>query len=150
MDKNRCNSYRGSKHETVGRIWAKTVKGRGVCLPDFDYLILAHFNWKRRFHEHLRGKDVLQVEAVRQVDQCNMGRWLASEGLAYAGTPEYEDLVCKHSRFHSIAAATIERAAGLHDNEALKLVAPNSEFERASRQCIAAIMKMRDTIETQS
>jgi len=59
---------------------------------DFDVLILAHSNWKRRFHEHLRGKQELDVETVRQVNLCNMGRWLCGEGLRHKDLPEYRDL----------------------------------------------------------
>jgi len=113
---------------------------------DFDVLILAHFTWKRRFREHLRGKQELDVETVRAVTKCNMGRWLCSEGLKYKDTPEYRDLEVKHVRFHDMAADVLERAAGLSDNEALKLVGPDSDFERASRECVAAISTMGDRV----
>ena len=117
---------------------------------DFDVLILAHSNWKRRFHEHLRGKHELDVETVRQVTQCNMGKWLRGEGLPYSNTPEYQDLKLKHARFHEMAADILERAATLSDSEAIKLVDPNSDFERASRQCVAAISTMGDRVAKQS
>jgi len=109
---------------------------------DFDVLILAHSNWKRRFHEHLRGKHELDLETVRQVTQCNMGQWLCGEGLPYGETPEYQDLNRKHVRFHEMAADVLERAATLSDSEAIKLVGSNSDFERASRECVAAISAM--------
>jgi hypothetical protein len=117
---------------------------------DFDVLILAHSNWKRRFHEHLRGKQELDVESVRQVNLCNMGRWLCGEGLKYKDQPEYRDLEVKHARFHDMAADVLERAVILPENEALKLVGPDSDFERASRECVAAIAKMGDRVASQS
>jgi hypothetical protein len=113
---------------------------------DFDVLILAHSNFKRRFHEHLRGKQELDVEAIRQVNLCNMGRWLCGEGLKYKDLPEYSHLVVKHTRFHDMAADVLERAASLSDNEAIKLVGSDSEFERASRECVAAISRMGDRV----
>ena len=113
---------------------------------DFDVLILAHSNWKRRFHEHLRGKHELDVETVRQVTQCNMGQWLCGEGLRHRDAPEYQDLQRKHVLFHEMAANVLERAATLSDIEALKLVGPDSEFERASRECVAAIATMGDRV----
>ena len=113
---------------------------------DFDVLILAHSNWKRRFHEHLRGKQELDVATVRAVNQCNMGRWLCGEGLKYKDLPEYRDLEVKHVRFHEMAADVLERAATLSDSEALKLVGPDSDFERASRECVAAIATMGDRV----
>jgi methyl-accepting chemotaxis protein len=113
---------------------------------DFDVLILAHSTFKRRFHEHLRGKHELDVETVRQVTLCNMGRWLIGEGQKYKDLPEYQALVVKHARFHDMAADVLERAATLAENEALKLVGPDTDFERASRECVAAISKMGDRV----
>ena len=113
---------------------------------DFDVLILAHSNFKRRFHEHLRGKQELDVETVREVNQCNMGRWLSGEGLKYRDLPEYRSLEVKHARFHDMAADVLERAAALADHEAIKLVGPDSDFERASRECVAAIASMGERV----
>jgi hypothetical protein len=113
---------------------------------DFDVLILAHSNWKRRFHEHLRGKDRLDLETVRDVTRCNMGQWLCGAGREYADSREYQDLATKHARFHTLAAAALEQADKLSDSEALKLVATDSDFERASRQCISAIWTMADRV----
>ena len=113
---------------------------------DFDVLILAHSNFKRRFHEHLRGKQELDVETVRQVNLCNMGRWLSGEGLKYKDLPEFRTLEVKHARFHDMAADVLERAVTLSDSEAVKLVGPDSDFERASRECVAAISQMGDRV----
>ena len=113
---------------------------------DFDVLILAHSNFKRRFYEHLRGKQELDVEIVRQVNLCNMGRWLCGEGRVYKDSPEYRHLEVKHARFHDMAADVLERAAALADTEAEKLVGPDTDFEHASRECVEAIAKMGDRV----
>jgi len=49
-----------------------------------------------------------------------------------------------------MAADVLERAVGLADSEAIKLVGPDSDFERASRECVAAISKMGDRVASPS
>ena len=119
-------------------------------VADFDLLILYHRNWKKRFYEHLRGKHDLDPATVRRDDLCNMGRWIYGEGLQHQDRLEYLDLKRKHARFHEMAAEVLESSLKLPEQEALKLVEQDSEFERASRECVAAIARMRDALEEQA
>ncbi len=115
---------------------------------NFGQIIVAHANWKKRLAAHLEGREKLVADVVAKDNACDFGRWLNREGQAYVSRPEYRAAREAHAAFHTTAAAVLNnQATGLRSKEeALALVGFQSEYSRASAQCIAALTALRDAV----
>ena len=114
---------------------------------NFDEMILAHSRWKSRLKAAIQGKEKIDVENVGKDDQCELGKWLQGEGKKHADLPEFEELKTKHAKFHATVARVVAQAKALPTDEALTLVESlNSDYARASSDCINAIAKLRKSI----
>lgn len=107
---------------------------------DFNHLVLAHSQWKRKLRDAIEGGKALDAAAAGRDDLCELGKWMAGEGAAYANLPAYQDLKAKHAKFHASVASVINQAHSLPKEKALELLDPlNSEFGQVSSACINAI-----------
>jgi methyl-accepting chemotaxis protein len=70
----------------------------------FSHAMIHYLSWKCRFRDFLEGKgQIAEVEVVSHKD-CDLGRWLYSEGLAeYAALPAMHDLERAHAELHLTA-----------------------------------------------
>jgi methyl-accepting chemotaxis protein len=116
-------------------------------LMDFDQAILAHTGWKNRFRSHLKGKEVLAAETVAADDKCELGQWLHGNGKKYAGQPEFQVAMRKHARFHAVAAEVIQKAKTMPAEQRASLIALGSEYGKASTDCVASIVALRDAFQ---
>ncbi|MCC6537355.1 MAG: CZB domain-containing protein [Bryobacterales bacterium] len=118
-----------------------------AIIMDFDQIIVAHSNWKKRFVAHLEGKEKLVADVVAKDNVCDFGKWLYGEGRAHANRAEYLAARDAHAAFHKTAATALSQAAGvLSKDEALALVGLRSDYSRASANCIAALTALRDSV----
>jgi hypothetical protein len=107
---------------------------------DFSHLILAHSQWKRNLRNAIEESKSLDAATAGRDDLCELGKWMAGEGAAYANLPAYQDLKVKHAKFHASVAKVINQAHSLPKEKALELLDPlNSEFGQVSSACINAI-----------
>lgn len=114
---------------------------------DFDQIIVAHSNWKKRFVAHLEGREKLVPDMVAKDNACDFGKWLHGEGRAYENRPEYLAARDAHAAFHQMAAATLNQAARVSNkDQALALVGAKTDYSRASARCIAALTSLREAV----
>jgi methyl-accepting chemotaxis protein len=112
---------------------------------DFDGAILAHVEWKTKLRAYMTKSDgSLKSSMVAQDSQCNLGKWIYSDGIKYSALPAYQELKAEHAKFHKSAAKIVDlvNAGKLADAEAKTKA--GSEFKILSTNCVALIMKLRD------
>jgi len=69
---------------------------------DFSTARLKHTNWKLKLRAFLDGKESLTEAQATSPKDCELGKWLYSEGLAkYSGFPEMKQLEKAHSELHA-------------------------------------------------
>ena len=113
---------------------------------NWDNIVLAHAKWKRELHSAIETNEKLDASNVGKDNLCEMGKWIYGEGSAYANLPAYIDLKQKHAKFHALVADVITKMRSLPQGEALELIGLNSEFSRASSDCINAIVALKVSV----
>jgi len=75
---------------------------------DFVSAKLKHAAWKSKMRRFLNGEMTMsEAEAVSHHD-CELGKWLYSDGLAHFGTiPEFRELESTHAKLHSYVKGII-------------------------------------------
>jgi methyl-accepting chemotaxis protein len=80
-------------------------------LGKFDFAVarVMHIAWKSSLRSFLDGKDSLTEEQAVSHQDCDLGKWLYSDGLAsYGSMPEIQELEKIHTELHSIVKRIIE------------------------------------------
>ena len=68
---------------------------------DLTSAALKHSTWKLRLRNFLDGKGGLTAAQATSHKDCDLGKWLESEGLKkYAGFPEMRELDREHQTLH--------------------------------------------------
>ena len=111
---------------------------------DFRSAITAHAEWKQRLKSYVACPDgELRPEEVERADQCELGRWLLSDGREFTEMPEFQSLVRDHAEFHKAAADVVRRAnAGDAASDDL-LLGAHSAYAEASRRIVVALVQMK-------
>ena len=114
---------------------------------DFDQAIAAHSSWKAKLRTYLAKPDrSLTASEVAQDNKCDLGKWLAGEGKAFANLPEFQTLRTEHSRFHKAAGEVVHHAdSGKNTSEEVAL-GGKSEFSSASSAVVNALMAMKNKV----
>ena len=74
--------------------------------PDFAVARVMHIGWKATLREFLDGKESLTLEQAVSHKECDLGKWLYSDGLTtYGAMPEMQEFEKVHIELH----ATIEK-----------------------------------------
>ena len=82
--------------------------GSHTPLLDFALARNQHLLWKKRLREFLDGKGNLTLNEAGSHEDCNLGRWLYSSGLAQFGKlPEMQQLESLHRQFHGAVREVI-------------------------------------------
>lgn len=110
---------------------------------DFDEAIKAHTFWKVTLRWMINGQRPLDGEKLGCDHECELGRWIYGDGLAYRGFASYQVLVREHSRFHAMAAEVARRIAAGESEAAMRMMADSGDFSLASAQTIAAIRQLQ-------
>ena len=117
---------------------------------DFAKAIIAHDRWKLRLGAFIRGSgEVLDPALIQQDGQCDLGKWLYGDGLAYQHEPEYKEVLAHHARFHQQAAAIVRRVKVADTVGAATLLAVGSEYSRASNSTILGLTALRRKVRRQ-
>lgn len=111
---------------------------------NFDQAIACHVQWKSKLSAYIAKPDKsLDAASVAHDDRCDLGKWLRGDGLKFAASPEYKQLVEDHQRFHHAASEIIRKAdSGKSVKEDVALGA-KSEYASASNAVVASLMKMK-------
>lgn len=76
---------------------------------DFAVARVMHIAWKSSLRSFLDGKESLTEEQAVSHKDCDLGKWLYSDGMAsYGSMPEVQELEKIHTELHSIVKRTIE------------------------------------------
>ena len=77
--------------------------------PDFAFARIMHIAWKASLREFLDGKGGLTLEQAVSHKECDLGKWLYSEGLdQYGKIPEMRELEKVHIELHAIVKKTLQ------------------------------------------
>jgi methyl-accepting chemotaxis protein len=88
----------------------------------------------------------LQASVVASPNECELGKWIHSEGQKYSNIPEFAALVSSHASFHTAAGEVVRKAdAGQNVAEEIVLGA-NSEFAATSTAVVRSIMAMKSKL----
>ncbi|MGA8541724.1 MAG: CZB domain-containing protein [Terriglobales bacterium] len=114
---------------------------------DFDQAIAVHSEWKRKLSRYLQKPDgSLKSADIALDNKCDLGKWIAIEGVKFSTLKEFNSLKAEHSRFHKAAAKIVVRADhGEKVTEEMAL-SSNSEFGNASTAVVQAIMHIKSAI----
>ena len=84
---------------------------------DFSSAKLKHSMWKMRLRGYLDGKPGLTAAEAISHRECELGKWLYTEGFAkYASIDEMKRLEREHEELHRTIRAIVElKAAGKKD-----------------------------------
>jgi hypothetical protein len=115
---------------------------------NFDEAVIAHSEWKRKLHAYLEKPDhSLNATDVAANNKCNLGKWLAGEGLKFASLPGFPKLVDEHTRFHKAAADVIRKADSGQNVTSDVALGAQSEFGRASGAVVLALMDLKKSFQ---
>jgi len=77
--------------------------------PDFAVARIMHMVWKACLKEFLDGKGSLTLEQAVSHKECDLGKWLYSEGLdKYGKIPEMKELEKVHIELHAITKKVVQ------------------------------------------
>lgn len=111
---------------------------------NFDEAIKAHAEWKMKLTKYLQKPDrSLDPNAIRQDNQCALGRWLEGEGKTAAHLPEFAQLKVEHTNFHRSAADIVVRADRGEKVLAEVALGGNSPYASASTHVTQLLMTLR-------
>jgi hypothetical protein len=81
---------------------------------DFSMAKLKHAAWKMKLRDFLDGKPGLTPAQATSHHDCDLGKWIYSDGLAKYGTvPEMKTLEKEHETLHRTVKAIMDlKAAG--------------------------------------
>lgn len=112
-----------------------------------DDAIKAHVDLKTRLRIYIAKPDGSWSPAAVATDNaCDLGKWLHSEGRAFAGTGEYQALVTGHAKLHEAAAAIVTRANNGERLTEDTAFGPRSEFAALLSGLVARIMMLKSKI----
>jgi hypothetical protein len=111
---------------------------------NFDQAISAHLAWRLKFTSYLQRPDgSLDPVEVGAETRCDLGKWIAGDGLKFFKLPEFRKLKIEHARFHRAAAELVDRA-NRGENVAPEVeLGARSEFVFASTAIVLAIKGMK-------
>ena len=115
---------------------------------NFDEAIKAHTYWKVMLKSLINGQRPLDASTVSLDSVCELGRWIAGVGRAYAELAGFDAFVRQHQAFHETAGAVARLVESGHRAQADAMMAPQGEFTVASEKTIAAIQELKLQVES--
>jgi len=77
--------------------------------PDFAFARIMHIAWKASLREFLDGKGSLTMHQAVSHKDCDLGKWLYSEGMEkYGNLPEMKEFEKVHIELHAIVKKTLQ------------------------------------------
>jgi hypothetical protein len=116
---------------------------------NFKEALEAHMKWKLRLKAVIDGtsSESLDVSKVSCDDQCDLGKWIKSEGgRQFESNPEFKSVVEAHTHFHQCAGHTLSLALDGKIEEAdTELI--NGDFARASLAVSRYLVRLWRNVE---
>ena len=111
---------------------------------NFDEAIAAHSAWKQKLAVYLAKPDKsIDSGKLAQDNQCDLGKWIHSQGSALASSTTFQELKKEHANFHLAAADVVRKAdTGQTVSEEISLGA-KSAYSTCSSKVVSALMKMK-------
>ena len=76
---------------------------------DFAVARVMHIAWKSSLRSFLDGKESMTEEQAMSHKECDLGKWMYSDGMASYGTlPEMKELEKVHTELHTIVKRVIQ------------------------------------------
>jgi len=76
---------------------------------DFAVARVMHIAWKSSLRSFIDGKESMTEEQAVSHKDCDLGKWMYSDGMAAYGTlPEMQELEKIHTDLHSIVKRVIQ------------------------------------------
>lgn len=114
---------------------------------DFDDAIVSHLKWKIHLHNFIDGRrQDFDIAAAAKEEACELGRWLQGEGRRFEGSPTFQELLARHVQFHRTAAEIVNKVVAGDKAGAEELLSTGREFSSASRDIVAAIMRLEEEV----
>jgi hypothetical protein len=112
-----------------------------------DDAVKAHSLWKMKLAQYISKPDrSLNASVVGSANECELGKWINSEGKNYSNLPEFAAMASSHTHFHKAAGDIIRKAdAGVKVAEEIAL-GGNSDFAAASTAIVQSLMKLRSIL----
>jgi len=130
----------------VKRLAAPTKPQGGV---DFDAMIMAHQNWKKKLRvatNDAAEAAKLDPRAIARDNACELGKWIHGPGQQCCGTtPEFGRLKNKHADFHQCAAEVADKAKSGDITNAKRVM--HDKFMALSEETVGLIKQVRQRIE---
>jgi hypothetical protein len=116
--------------------------------PNLKDVLNAHMAWMDRLQSVIDGTsaEVLDVAEISQASECELGKWMDSEGLRlYGKLPEFDALYKEHTKFHLIAGEVlIEQLDGNTANASYLL---KSKFQPVSNKTEQVMIRLFSAIK---
>lgn len=95
--------YQGAERRSVDRPWSgNNGAGSGMGSLDVTSAKAKHLSWKTKIRSFLDGRGVLTMDQAVSHRDCDLGKWLYSEGMEQLGhLREMEDLEKTHADMHA-------------------------------------------------
>ncbi len=101
----------------------------------------AHGLWKTKLRTAVdAGKHEYKVDVVRQDDQCEFGKWLATLQPSAAEAPHMQKAKDLHAQFHREAANVLKLVETGQKDAAGKALGQGSTFEKVTTQLTLTLM----------
>jgi signal transduction histidine kinase len=122
--------------------------GRTGIALDARRALDFHEAWKERFLQAIAGKGSASLESAGDPTVCDLGQWLAGEGLLRHGrSPGHAICRDAHRRFHEAAGEVAREIAAGRLEKARALLGDFTPYSAASSALAAAILHLeRETI----
>jgi Chemoreceptor zinc-binding domain len=116
---------------------------------EIDKAIGAHGMWKARLKIAIdSGKLDTPLDTIRADNKCAFGEWLYGHSISPAAkaAPQYPRVRDLHAAFHQQAARVAEAASTGDKASALKLLALQGDYSKASAALTAAMREWKAAV----
>ncbi len=140
-------SAAGSMGERRGadRPWSSGAGSSGGSGVDIAAAKSKHLSWKTRIRSFLDGGETLTKEQAVSHRDCDLGKWIYSEGLsAYGSMPEMQSLEEAHAKMHGEIKKIIELKTSGKDSEAEQRYV---NIEKGSNEVVGFLSSIEREIE---
>jgi len=115
---------------------------------DFTDAKMQHNAWNIKLEQLLSNQPVdINKETARLPDQCELGKWLHSEGKQFSSLPAMQTLLAQHQEFHATIGRVID-AKNLNDDELAK--AEKAKAYQISQELMGNIDKLENALSQTS
>ncbi len=133
---------------SAARPWSETASPQSSGGVDFAAAKSKHLSWKNRIRGFLQGKESLTMDQAVSHRDCDLGKWIYSDGMTkYGSSAAMQELEKEHAEMHAEIKNIIGLKEGGNDAEATNRY---SNIERASGKVVALLGDVEDEVKNGS